>query len=929
MAEHPHEDVRRLFDMAMDVPASQRETVLDRECGGHEGLKQRILAMIAAAEDDQFLGNATGGDLDEATVHSLPERAPDTSTHESVGQRIDRYKLLEKIGEGGFGTVWAAEQREPVKRRVALKIIKLGMDTKQVIARFEAERQALAMMDHPNIARVLDAGATETGRPYFVMELVKGVPILEYCDQEKLDIRARLGLFTLVCNAIQHAHQKGIVHRDIKPSNVLVTMHDGVPVPKVIDFGIAKATNAELTEKTIYTEHRQMIGTPAYMSPEQAEMSGLDIDTRSDIYSLGVLLYEMLTGTTPFTQDELMAAGFEGMMRMIRETEPQKPSTRVSTLGQTATRSAQQRRSDVHKLSHTVRGDLDWIVMKCLEKDRTRRYETASGLAADIVRNLDDEPVLAGPPRATYRLAKFVRRNRRGVVAGCAIMLAITLGLAGMTWMFLQAESARRQTAEQYRQAELARESAAALNDYFFRVFGEIGWTSSGADEYPPAQEMSAGEFVMRAIDLVDEGLDGYPLLEAEVRISLDSALFPFDTYNPRGGDRSLILSLYEEAGLPADHPDVLHGQIMNIIPASGIVTPDANTLATAIEYLEQLEVVAGRCDPRTRESMGTIAQSLHALGRSQDAYHLMTPYRELDCDPPESASGRTRIALEDVAYGLILASVEQFAGAEAYYLELLERSSDEMPDLARGWTYIILASIRSRIGRAGEESGLYLQGLELYHRTLGPDHSFSVKWEMDAANILLFDGRPNEAERKARAIADRVAELFPSPISPVRLLSAFRLTWTLLFVGKSEEAARILATATPDTRARALFERLALHLPSLDAASLRVGGDAEAVLRLAVPALEAFEAEPFPTERAIAGALLQREIAYAEAMLGNIEASRTGFERAREMAIDAFGPDTPWRRWIDLDLAKLDAGGLDTNTYLQNGWIEHVTKRR
>jgi len=246
---------------------------------------------------------------------------------EAIGQQIDRYKLLEQIGEGGFGTVWAAEQKVPVKRRVALKIIKLGMDTKQVIARFEAERQALAMMGHPNIAKVLDAGATDNGRPYFVMELVRGVPIVEYCDREKLDTRARLELFATTCNAIQHAHQKGIIHRDIKPSNVLVTMHDGVPVPKVIDFGIAKATNAELTEKTVYTQHRQMIGTPAYMSPEQAEMSGLDIDTRSDIYALGVLLYEMLTGTTPFTHEELASAGFEGMMRMIREIEPHKPST--------------------------------------------------------------------------------------------------------------------------------------------------------------------------------------------------------------------------------------------------------------------------------------------------------------------------------------------------------------------------------------------------------------------------------------------------------------------------------------------------------------------------------------------------------------------------------------------------------------------------
>ena len=315
--------------------------------------------------------------------NGLPPDSP-PSVNEQAGALIGRYKLLEQIGEGGMGTVWMAEQREPVKRRVALKIIKLGMDTKQVIARFEAERQALAMMDHPNIAKVLDAGATDAGRPYFVMEYIKGIPILEYCDHAKVDTRSRLELFASVCHAIQHAHQKGIIHRDIKPDNVLVTLHDGVPVCKVIDFGIAKATNAELTQKTLFTEHRQMVGTPAYMSPEQAEMSGLDIDTRSDIYSLGVLLYELLTGTTPFDMKELLQSGFAEMMRTIREVDPQKPSTRISALGDTASRTALQRHVDIRKLGTLLRGDLDWIIMRCLEKDRSRRYDTANGLAADI-----------------------------------------------------------------------------------------------------------------------------------------------------------------------------------------------------------------------------------------------------------------------------------------------------------------------------------------------------------------------------------------------------------------------------------------------------------------------------------------------------------------------------------------------------------------
>ncbi|MHC4520252.1 MAG: serine/threonine protein kinase, partial [Planctomycetota bacterium] len=332
---------------------------------------------------------------------------------EGPGAVVGPYKLLEKLGEGGFGTVWAAEQKKPVKRRVALKIIKLGMDTKQVVARFEAERQALALMDHPNIAKVLDAGSTETGRPYFVMELVKGIPIIEYCDQVKLPVRDRLDLFIKVCNAVQHAHQKGIIHRDIKPSNILITLHDGVPVPRIIDFGIAKATQQELTEMTIYTQHNQFIGTPAYMSPEQAEMSGLDIDTRSDIYSLGVLLYELLTGRTPFDTKELMQSGIDQMRKIIREQEPQKPSTRFATLqieeqSTTATRHS----TDSPRLISILRGDLDWIVMKCLEKDRTRRYETANGLALDVTRHLRNEPVIARPPTVVYQLQKAWRRNK-------------------------------------------------------------------------------------------------------------------------------------------------------------------------------------------------------------------------------------------------------------------------------------------------------------------------------------------------------------------------------------------------------------------------------------------------------------------------------------------------------------------------------------
>ncbi|MEM6749132.1 MAG: serine/threonine-protein kinase [Planctomycetota bacterium] len=465
------DSVEAIFHEARQRSAAERSAYIDGACGADLALRAKVEALLEAdAEAASFLESVT---LDpEATLEHRVGAPPPPS--EQPGQELGRYKLLQKIGEGGFGSVWMAEQREPVKRRVALKIIKLGMDTKQVIARFEAERQALAMMDHPHIAKVFDAGSTETGRPYFVMEYIRGVPVLEYCDTEKLSPVERLKLFIPVCQAIQHAHQKGIIHRDIKPGNVLITLHDGVPVPKVIDFGIAKATSAELTNKTLFTEHRQMIGTPAYMSPEQAEMSGLDIDTRSDIYALGVLLYELLTGTTPFDNRSLLQAGYEQMMHIIREQEPHKPSTRLSSLGETATRMAAQRRTDAGKLGLLLRGDLDWIVMKCLEKDRSRRYDTANGLAADIQRHLDDEPVKAGPPSAGYRLSKFVKRNRVQVIAGGAIAASLVLGVlgatAGLLWALdekqradvaaASAEGARDQSERQRQAAEASRRAA-------------------------------------------------------------------------------------------------------------------------------------------------------------------------------------------------------------------------------------------------------------------------------------------------------------------------------------------------------------------------------------------------------------------------------------------------------------------------------------
>jgi len=438
-----------VFSTARRLPAGARAAYLNEACAGDAALRQRVEALLLAREEaGAFLHDPAPG------AARPPVGAPppgDEATRlipgppaEKAGDRIGRYKLLQQIGEGGCGVVYMAEQLEPVRRVVALKVIKLGMDTKQVIARFDAERQALALMDHPNIAKVLDAGATNTGRPFFVMELVRGIKITDYCDQNNLPTRERLDLFVQVCQAIQHAHQKGVIHRDIKPSNILVTLRDGVPVPKVIDFGIAKATNDQrLTDKTLFTAFEQFIGTPAYMSPEQAEMSELGIDTRSDIYSLGVLLYELLTGQTPFDAKDLLQAGLDAMRRIIREQEPIRPSTRLSTMlaGELA-RAASHRQAEPFKLIHLVRGDLDWIVMKALEKERARRYDTVNGLALDVRRHLEHEPVGARPPSNFYRAQKLIYRNKGSVAAGGVVVAALLAGGIVSTWQAVRARRA-------------------------------------------------------------------------------------------------------------------------------------------------------------------------------------------------------------------------------------------------------------------------------------------------------------------------------------------------------------------------------------------------------------------------------------------------------------------------------------------------------
>jgi len=524
--------VESIFFAALDKgSAEERAAYLDQACGPDLELRRCVERMLKA--------HPKVGDFLQAPAPGVGATVDEPPLTEKAGTIIGPYKLLQQIGEGGFGVVYMAEQEKPVRRMVALKIVKPGMDTAQVIARFESERQALALMDHPNIARVFDAGATASGRPYFVMELVKGVPITDFCDRNHLPPEARLKLFADVCHAVQHAHHKGVIHRDIKPSNVMVTLHDGVPVVKVIDFGVAKATVQKLTEKTLFTAYGQMIGTPAYMSPEQAEMSGLDIDTRSDIYSLGVLLYELLTGTTPLEGKRLRQAGYAEMLRLIREEEAPRPSTRLSSLGQSATVLAGNRGLDVRGLARLLAGDLDWIVMKALEKDRSRRYETANGLARDLQHYLADEPVEACPPSAGYKLRKFARKYRKPLAMAAVFVGMLVVGTAISVGLAIRATAAERDAAAQRDAARQAEQDAnfqrteaqtkeAAAQSEATKARALTGLLQELLGTANPDSAKGANYTVRKMLDDFEGGLGdrlkGQPDVEADLRITIGLA---------------------------------------------------------------------------------------------------------------------------------------------------------------------------------------------------------------------------------------------------------------------------------------------------------------------------------------------------------------------------------------------------------------------
>jgi len=726
-------DIKSIFSEALEKGTpKERAAYLDKACGNDAELRAKVEALLKAHQ-------AAGGFL-EAPVFGADVTLESSAKIEGPGTRIGRYELLELIGEGGMGLVYLAEQKEPVKRRVALKIIKPGMDSKQVIARFEAEKQALALLEHPNIAHVFDAGTTETGRPYFVMEYVKGMSITRYCDERKLNIEQRLRLFEQVCEAVHHAHQKGIIHRDIKPSNILVSVHGDRAVPKIIDFGIAKAITQPLTDKTFVTFQGQLLGTPEYMSPEQVDLATQDIDTRSDIYSLGVVLYELLAGVLPFERESFERAGFAEIQQTIRELEPASPSIRLTKLGEKAKTIAASRGTQVITLARRLHRELEWIPLKAMRKDRCRRYRSASELADDIRNYLNGLPLIAGPETAIYRVRKFVYKHAGSVATVVLVVAAIVLGLVISTAMYFRAEHALQREAAARAEAERQAHISQAVNEFLNKDL---------LASFDPHSAKGRVITVIEILDTAAERLEGKfkdaPFIEASIRDTLGATYMSLGKYTAAKPHLERALEL-RRSQLGEEHPDTLKSmtdlgyQYMN----------QYNFKKGESLFSKVLEI---RCRVLGGEHLDTLS-SMHNLGT---AYHWLGRYKEAETLRVKVLEIRRRVLgeehLDTLGSMIVLADLYQVQGryseAEALDVKLLEihRRKGGEEDSGTLQSMINLAWLYQVQGRYSEAEPLYVKVLEIRRRVLGEEHLDTVNSMSDLGWLYYTQGRYSEAE--------------------------------------------------------------------------------------------------------------------------------------------------------------------------------------